>query len=367
MKLSSQLTKLNILSQKIANKIGFSVILALLLLSGCKEITTETTSDVAVVEEKPEGYGLVSFYYADSLWQKTPEDIPPFNSPGLDIDKNDHVWYLQRQVPILQEYAPTGEFIQAWGTLGDSITNVDNGPVDLTFAMKNPQIHNVKVDHEGNVWIAAWRLGVVYKCSPDGKVLMVLGTYNEIGEDETHFGEPTDMAISPVDGDIFVADGEKNFRIVHFDKDGNFIKAWGKQGKGPGEFEVPHSITMDSKGLLYVSDRGNTRIQIFDQEGNFIDQWPNIIVPFDIAIDSDDNVWVCGYGPLRTHTDYHLPMTDEQLIMKFNPEGKLLLNWNFAHGMEVGNLDVVHGLALDSKGNVYTSEHGGRMQRFVKE
>ena len=86
-------------------------------------------------------------------------------------------------------------------------------------------------------------------------------------------------------GEIFVADGEVNFRIVHFDPKGKFIKAWGKQGKGPGEFDCPHALAMDSKGLLYVADRGNTRVQVFDQDGNFIDQWPDIIVPFDIWVD----------------------------------------------------------------------------------
>lgn len=206
----------------------------------------------------------------------------------------------------------------------------------------------------------------MYKCSPEGKVLLVLGTYGEIGEDETHFGEPNDMEITP-EGDVFIADGERNFRIVHFDKDGNFIKAWGKRGTGPGEFEVPHAIVIDSKGLLYVADRGNSRVQIFDQDGNFIDQWPNIIVPFDLWIDSEDNVWVCGYGPLRTKSKYHLPKTEDQLVMKFNSQGRVLLNWTFTLGAKPGELDVVHGMALDSKGNVYTAEHGNRMQKFVRE
>ena len=85
-----------------------------------------------------------------------------------------------------------------------------------------------------------------------------------------------------------------------------------------------YSLGFDSKGLLYVGDRGNSRIQVFDHEGKFIDQWPNIIVPYDHWIDADDNVWVCGYGPLRIPIEYHLPQTNDQLIIKFNTDGKVL-------------------------------------------
>ncbi|MFC1551535.1 hypothetical protein ACFL6P_03105, partial [Candidatus Latescibacterota bacterium] len=91
------------------------------------------------------------------------------------------------------------------------------------------------------------------------------------------------------------------------------------------------------------------------------------IVPFDLKVDNEDNVWVGGFGPLRVYSDYHLPQTDEQLIMKFDRNGKVLLNWTFAEGEEPGQLDVIHGLALDSKGNVYTAEHGNRIQKFVKQ
>ncbi len=68
-------------------------------------------------------------------------------------------------------------------------------------------------------------------------------------------------------GDIFIADGHVNNRVVKFSKDGTFIKAWGKKGSGPGEFNVPHTIAMDSRGRLFVGDRNNSRIQLFDQDG----------------------------------------------------------------------------------------------------
>jgi len=355
MKLPANLNKRKFISLTAATVLGLAMI-----TGGC----TQTTP--APEEPKPANWGLVTMYQADSLWPQVPDGIEWVNCPGVDIDKNDNVWRLQRGMPCVQEYNAEGKFLQAWGLLGDSITSVENGPVDLTFAMPNPQIHQIKIDSEGNVWIVTWRLGVIYKCSPEGKVLQVLGKYNVIGDDETTFGQPNDIAFAP-NGDIFIADGEMNFRIVHLDKDGKFIKAWGKQGKGPGEFEVPHALGFDSKGLLYVADRGNSRIQVFDQEGNFIDQWPNMIVAYDLWVDGEDNVWVCGYGPLRVPSEYHLPQTRDQLIMKFDSKGKCLQNMTFTHGENPGELETVHGIALDSKGNIYPAEHGSNLQKFVRQ
>ena len=84
-------------------------------------------------------------------------------------------------------YDAEGKFIKAWGNKGADVASIADGPVDLTFSMTNPEVHQIKVDYEGNVWIATWRLGVVYKCSPEGKVLLILGKLNESGNDEAHF------------------------------------------------------------------------------------------------------------------------------------------------------------------------------------
>src|SRR5262249_62281881 len=85
----------------------------------------------------------------------------------------------------------------------------------------------------------------------------------------------TDVLIEP-SGAIFVTDSHrngKNNRVVKFDKNGKFLKEWGKKGSGPGEISEPHTIAMDSRGRLFVGDRENNRIQIFDQDGKFLDQW----------------------------------------------------------------------------------------------
>ena len=104
---------------------------------------------------------------------------------------------------------------------------------------------------------------------------MTLGKPGVAGNGPDTFNGPSDVLVAP-DGSIFVADGhggETNARVVKFTKDGKFIKSWGKKGSGPGEFDAPHALAMDSPGRLFVGDRTNSRIQIFDQEGKYLTEW----------------------------------------------------------------------------------------------
>ena len=134
----------------------------------------------------------------------------------------------------------------------------------------------------------------VVKFSPDGKVLMTLGEAGVPGSDERHFISPSAVAVA-ANGDIFVADGHganENNRVVKFSKDGKFIKAWGKTGYAPGEFRTLHGIAIDSRGRVFVADRGNNRIQIFDQEGKHLSTWLQFGTPSGIAFDDKDQIYV---------------------------------------------------------------------------
>ena len=130
----------------------------------------------------------------------------------------------------------------------------------------------------------------VVEFGPDGKVLMTLGTAGLAGDGPETFNQPSDVYVAP-NGDVFVADGHggnSNARIVKFSKEGRFIKAWGKKGSGPGEFDAPHSLAMDSIGRLFVADRGNSRIQIFDQGGSLLGEWRQFGRPSGLYIDRND-------------------------------------------------------------------------------
>ena len=110
------------------------------------------------------------------------------------------------------------------------------------------------IDRQGNVWIADIGNHVVEKYTPDGKLLQTIGAKGKAGRDKAHFNMPTDMAIDPKTGDVFVSDGYGNARVVHFTKDGQYVNEWGDLGHGPGQFSIAHAIAADSKGRIYVAD-----------------------------------------------------------------------------------------------------------------
>ena len=165
--------------------------------------------------------------------------------------------------------------------------------------------HGIAIDPDGDVWVtdavAAERIPKgdrrghqVVKFSPDGKVLMTLGTPGMPGSGPAHFTSPADVVIGR-GGDVFVGDGHNengNNRVVKFSRDGKFIKEWGKTGYGPGEFRTLHALAIDSRGRLFVADRFNNRVQIFDQEGKFLAQWNQFGRPSGIFFDARDRIYV---------------------------------------------------------------------------
>ena len=168
--------------------------------------------------------------------------------------------------------------------------------------------HGIYVDAEGNVWVtdplppdgrgAGGDVGQqVTKLSPSGEILLQLGTRKVSGSGPNQFSSPSDVVVGR-NGDIFVADGHgegTNERIMKFDRNGNFIKAWGKPGNGPcgaGEFSSLHALAIDSQGRLFIGDRDNNRIQLYDQDGKYLDCWYQFSRPSGIFIDADDNLFV---------------------------------------------------------------------------
>jgi len=195
-------------------------------------------------------------------------------------DGHGNVWVFHRKDPPILEFDRSGKFVKSFG------------------AGMFVQPHGLTVDRDGNIWVTDksakdGKGEQAIKFSPEGKVLMTLGKAGAAGPGNDTFNGPCDVAIG-ANGDIFVADGhggDTNARVVKFSKDGKFIKAWGKKGAGPGEFDTLHRLAMDSKGRLFVADRGNNRIQIFDQDGNFIAQWHQFGRPSGIFISKDDTLY----------------------------------------------------------------------------
>ncbi|HEV3162930.1 MAG TPA: peptidyl-alpha-hydroxyglycine alpha-amidating lyase family protein [Isosphaeraceae bacterium] len=294
-------------------------------------------------------------YRVDSTWPKKPDAFVWGHVPGIAVDDRDQVWVFTRSVPPVQVYSAAGEFVRSWGE--DVIKKA----------------HHIRFDHQGNVWLADIGLHTVMQFTPEGKLLKTLGTKGTAGTDSAHFDQPTDVAVTP-EGEVFVSDGYGNNRVVHFDKNGQFVKAWGELGTAPGQFSLPHAIVLDSRGRLYVADRNNVRVQVFDQEGKFLSEWRNVIVPWGLWITKSDEIWVCGSSPMPWRlTDVVLGVPPkDQVFMKFNSDGKLLQLWTVPKGVDgqerPGECNWVHAMAVDSKGNIYAGDiNGKRAQKFVKK
>jgi len=163
--------------------------------------------------------------------------------------------------------------------------------------------HGLSVDGHGNVWVTDGGISKdgskglqVIELSPEGKVLLRLGTAGQRGDDATHFQSPSDVITAP-NGDIFVTDGHApiagtvpaglDMRVMKFDAHGKFLKQWGKPGSGPDELNNPHALALDSKGRLYVADRANSRILIFTQDGKRIAEWKQFGRPSGFYIAGD--------------------------------------------------------------------------------
>ncbi len=213
--------------------------------------------------------------------------------------------------------------------------------------------HAIKIspyDPERRVWVVDDERQQIFVFSNDGKkLLMSLGVAGVAGEDDKHFGRPTDIAFLP-DGSFVVSDGYTNTRVVKFDKNGKYLMAWGTKGSGPGQFNGPHGIATDQNRRVYVSDRGNHRIQVLDENGKFLDQWPDIRSPFAIYIAADGHLWVADGA------------TDK--FLEYDSTGKFVYGWG-THGTVPGAFWAVHGFSVDTDGNLYASEtYGGRTQKF---
>jgi DNA-binding beta-propeller fold protein YncE len=297
---------------------------------------------------------LAISYRVDPGWPHRPAGMPWGAVSGVAVDAKDQVWIYTRAKPPVQVYTAGGKFVRAWGS--DVIGTA----------------HCLRFDPQGNVWVSDIGNHVVMQFTPEGKLLRTLGTRGEPGNDQTHLNKPTDMAVTP-GGDVYVSDGYGNDRVVHFDKQGRFVKAWGKLGTGPGEFSLPHSIALDSQGRVYVADRNNVRIQVFDADGKFLAQWRNLLVPWGLCMTKDDQLWACGCSPMTwPKTGLVSCPPKDQVIMRFDTTGRLLQLWTLPKGQDgkeqPGEVNWLHAIALDSQGNIYAGDIvGKRAQKFVRQ
>jgi streptogramin lyase len=249
--------------------------------------------------------------------------------------------------------------------------------------------HGMYVDPDNNIWVAdvapnfnrPFMLGsnqrlpdapkgtkpagaVVLKFSHDGKLLMTLGTPGVSGNDNTHFSQPSDVAVA-ANGDIFVADGHdtqpSNHRIVKFDKTGKFIKAWDSCTKNAvNTTDCNHSIVIDKRGRLLVANRGNNKISIFDQDGKWLADWTQFGRPSGLFIDKKDILYsadsesdVTDAGGNNAYIrGVHVGSADTGKVTAFMPD-----TWqNPSPWMPGPSTSGSEGVAAGDNGTIYVAE-----------
>lgn len=297
-------------------------------------------------------------------WAKLPEGRTWGSTAGVAIDPDGtSVWVAERcggnscagsDLPPILEFDASGKLVKAFGA--------------GMFVLP----HGIFVGRDGNVWVTDGqgkdgKGHQVFELSPDGKVLMTLGKAGVAGSGTDEFNAPSSVLVAP-NGDIFVGDGHggnTNSRIVKFDKDGKFIKTWGKKGSAPGEIDIPHALAMDSRGRLFVGDRRNNRIQIFDQEGNLLDIWYQFSRPSGIAIDKNDNIYVAdseSESVSKNHDGWkrgiRIGLVKDGSVTAFIPDPV----------EKAIHSSAAEGVAVDAAGNIYGAEVGPmRLMRYVKQ
>jgi sugar lactone lactonase YvrE len=323
-----------------------------------------TQSTVRPVNDPPNPYRTVE------NWAKMPEGRTWGATSAVDIDPDGKsIWVAERcgantcagsTLPVVLKFDASGKLVKSFGA--------------GIFIFP----HGIHVDRQGNVWVtdAQGRDGKghqVVKFSPDGKVLLTLGKAGVAGDPPDALNEPCDVVTAP-NGDIFVADGHSGqndnasantvARIVKFSKDGKFIKTWGKLGSAPGEFKTPHGLAFDSRGRLFVADRGNNRIQIFDQNGKFLEEWKQFSRLSGVYIDKNDILYgTDSESNARRNSGWkrgiRIGSAKDGKVIAFIPDPVTNPDTAATSGAE--------GVAADAMGNVYGAEVGPRaLKKYVK-
>ena len=349
-----------------------------LLLLGCSSATRDMAAE-AVAGNPVTGEGLPNpAPNVTTNWGELPAGREWGSTAGIDIDPTDgHIWAYERcgassfggGVPINCDNNPVDPIFKFDRFTGEVLANFGGG------LMVTP--HGIHVDAGGNVWVTDFvgneegtKGHQVHKFSPDGELLMSLGTPGQAGSGPNQFNQPNDV-VTASDGSIFVADGHSGQsmtsneameegrasgatgRIIKFSADGTRLKEWGQIGVRHGEFRTPHALEIDSKGRLWVADRGNHRLEIFDLEGNYLESRYLYGRISGIFITEDDMLYAIDSESSPTNhvgwlNGVRIGHIDEDRITGFIPP--------FEREERVYQGTAGEGVAVDADGNVYAAE-----------
>jgi DNA-binding beta-propeller fold protein YncE len=331
-------------------------------------------------------------YQVDPFWPKPlPNRWGIGQAAGVATDGRDHVWVIHRPrtmtedergaaltpprsaccfpAPSVLEFDPDGNLVQAWGGPGHHPSWPEGE-------------HGIHVDHQDNVWIAGNGPNdhVLLKFTRDGRFLLQIGKHHETGgsNDTERLGRPADAEVDPATNEVYVADGYANRRVVVFDAaTGAYRRHWGAYGERPQDGPLPayqpgqppartfrnpvHCARLARDGLLYVCDRANDRVQVFRKDGAFVREF--IVAPETLGSGS---VWDLDFLPDARQSVLLAADGSNNHVWMLGREDGAVLGLFGRNGRNAGDFHWVHNLAVDSRGNIFTTEvdTGKRAQRF---
>ena len=291
-------------------------------------------------------------------WERLPEGWSFSEVAGVATDSRDRVYVFCRGEHPLIVFDKDGKFLDAWG--------------EGMF----PRPHGIFIDHLDQVHLVDCWDHTIRTFTTDGTLLRTVGesgkcsdTGFEVDVSPVRYaGEPFNQVTNVHvlrDGSMYVADGYGNARVHRFDADGNLDLSWGEPGNGPGQFNLPHGIAVDSAGTVYVADRENSRIQLFSPQGEYLRSWDFVNRPDDIFIDEQDNVHVAELGfrsgnravphfrLMTTPPHGHEPISRVGI---YDPDGGIQRRIGGEEEVLPGNFIAPHGLWVDSQGDLYVGE-----------
>ena len=322
---------------------------------------------------------------------KLPPDMYLGEAAGVAVNSKGHIFVYSRGG---SSHGP------AFGNTASQILEFDRDGAYLREIGKNLYAwafaHTVRIDKDDNIWATDKGSDMVIKFNPEGRVETVFGRKSEASEPDARprerganpplpqvdgrFRQPTDVTWDP-QGNIYVSDGYVNARIAKFDKNGEWVRSWGKHGKGPGEFNLVHSIAADAQGF-YVGDRNNRRIQVFDGDGN-LKREIKIDVPFDenakpaIGNKPDLTTYLQTGGSFAPGAPWALcitPAPNQVLyssdsypgrIYKLTLDGRVL-GYLGRSGKQLKQFGWIHEIACPSENELYVAEIlNWRVQKLI--
>lgn len=331
----------------------------------------------------------------DPTWPTIPNDWVLGEVTSVSVDRNDNIWVLHvpqsipeeqraNAAPPVLQFDSEGKLLTAWGGPGNAAEWVGRE-------------HGIFVDADDFVWIAG-RAGwpranppgnsddMIMKFTMTGELVMQIGRRGQStgNLDTENVHQATDVFVDTEANEIYAADGYGNKRVIVFDSEtGKFKRMWGAFGnpppptfapnapapqpqttpEGPPELGLPHAIKVSNDGIVYLADRINNRIQMFTREGMFLQQ---------VRVTNDDGDVVpvpAGFAFSPDRSQQFLYVVDSGLmrIVIFDRQTMTQIGAVGARGTNPGEFDIVHHIAADSKGNLYTAEivNNRRAQKFV--